>query len=827
MVHPRRSITLVPAARRPANTLPATHPAIVVTPRNNLPVSLTRFIGRDREVTEIIALLATTRLLTLTGTGGCGKTRLTLTVGNRTLAAYPDGVWFAAFATLADPNLVPQAVAAALGVREEGGRPTEEALIEALRDRSLLLIFDNCEHVIAACATLADRLLRTCPNIQILATSREPLRVGGEMTWRVPSLTLPEPDHVTTATKLMESEAVQLFVDRARSRLPMFDLTDANAAAVTEICRQLNGMPLALELAAGCITALGVSQLATRLDDALRLLTTGERTAAPRHQTLRAALDWSYDLLSADERIVLERLAIFAGGCDLEAAEAVCADAEIAHAEIVPLLAQLVEKSLVQMDERDGRARYWLLETVRQYAHMWLETNGEVARVRQRHADWFLALAVQASPGLNGTAMGTWLERLEIEHDNLRAALRWSLEQEQITAGLQIGASIYLFWYARGYLREGRGWLDTLLARTHVVPLSPTDMTTAIFVKYCAGRLAMYQGDYAAADALLQEALAAARDVQHTRYIGYTLTQLGHLALFQGDFTAARAHYTEGLNIRQARGDREGVAIMTGSLGRVAFYERDLAAARALLEACLATFRAMEVNTETISVLCDLGQIAVEQGDLDIAATYFREGLTLCQQRSIRQCIPQCLEGFAAVSAAHGEPERAVRLASAAAVLRSAITAPLPPIVQDRLRQSLAPARQALGERAGVAETAGAVMPFDAVIEEAMSATIPDTRANEDNASDQSLTNDRRTAKQQYGGLTQREREVITAVAQGHSNREIADALYVSEKTIEWHVGNCLRKRGFRTRAELAVWAVAAGLLPSPPPSRDVTDGKD
>lgn len=770
------------------------------SPRYSLPTPLTRFIGRERAMVEIARLLTTARLLTLTGPGGCGKTRLALAVATHAVATAPHGVCLIEFASVSDGTLVAQTVATALGVREESHRALLDTCIDVLREGSPLLLFDNCEHLIAPIATLVKSLLVACPDLRVLTTSRELLDVPGEMTWRVPPLSLPAQDDTPSAARLMESEAAQLFVDRVRLRQPAFVVTDAHAPAIIAICRRLDGLPLALELAAARANLLSLPEMEVRLDDALQLLRHGGRTTAPRHQTLRATLDWSYDLLETDERTVLQRLAIFADGCGLSAAEVVCAGKEIAEEDVLSLLGQLVEKSLVQRDERGGETRYRLLETIRQYAHERLVTSGETEHVGQRHADWFLALAVQASPGLNGPTMATWLERLEIEHENLRAALRWLLEHKQATGALQIGASIYLFWYARGYLSEGRTWLHDALSLAQSVELSPTDMTTYAFVTYCAGRLAMLQGDYDTADTLLQDFLAAARVSQHQRYIGYALTQLGHLALFQRDFATAHARYTEGLTLRQSLGDREGIAIMTGSLGRVALHEGDFPRARALLEACLATFRALDANTETISVLCDLGHVAMEEGDLALARARFAEGLTLCRERSVRQGVPQCLEGFALLLMAQGQPERALRIAGTSAAIRTSMNIPLSPVAQERLAQGMGPARHTLDAliRSEMI-AAGQAMPLEDAIADVLAVEL----------SPSVTVADRRKAR--YGGLTAREYEIAAQVA-GRTNREIAQALFVSEKTVEWHVSNSLRKLGFRTRAELAVWAIAVAL---------------
>lgn len=437
-------------------------------PRHNLPAPLTRFIGREGEVVALTTLLTTTRLLTLTGPGGCGKTRLALAVA--VAEATPphdpsDGVWLVEFAALTDPALIPQAVAAVLGVHEEPQRPLFDTLTDALGPRSLLLLLDNCEHIVAPVATMVETLLRACPHLRVLATSREALRVPGEVAWRVPSLSLPEGADIRTSAQLAASEAAQLFADRVRLRQPAFALTDENAAAVAAICRRLEGMPLALELAAARARVLSLAQLEARLDDALRVLTVGERTAMPRHQTLRATLDWSYALLTEQERIVLQRLAVFAGGCDLTAAEAVCGDGGIAPADVLTLLAQLVEKSLVQMDERAGNARYRLLETVRQYAGEQLAASGKEEEVRSTHAAWYLAIAQKAEVGFDGPEQEVWLERLGPELDNVRAAMQWLLETGRVGHGLRITTHLWRFWYTRDRVTEGRYWLISFLSR--------------------------------------------------------------------------------------------------------------------------------------------------------------------------------------------------------------------------------------------------------------------------------------------------------------------------------------------------------------------------
>lgn len=405
---------------------------------NNLPRELTSFVGREREVAEVKRLLGMTRLLTLTGSGGVGKTRLVLRVASDLVGAFPDGVWLVELAGLGDPTLVPQATASALGVREQPGRSLLDTLIDVMRPRTCLLVLDNCEHLVAACATLANGLLRTCPGLTLLATSREPLGIAGESVWRVPPLTLPDGSGddalADSPSTLARYEAIRLFEERARAALPAFSLTNQNAPAVVQICRRLDGIPLAIELAAARSRGLAPEQLSTRLNDRFRLLTGGSRTALARHQTLRALVDWSYELLSEPERVLLQRLSVFAGGWTLDAAEVVCAGDDLETGDVLELLLQLVDRSLVLAEDTDaGRTpgvRYRLLETLRQYGAEKLYEAGDEDVMRGRHLSWCLGLAEVAGPSLRSRGTTDQDRRLDVEHDNLRAALGWSLMSE-------------------------------------------------------------------------------------------------------------------------------------------------------------------------------------------------------------------------------------------------------------------------------------------------------------------------------------------------------------------------------------------------------------
>jgi predicted ATPase len=672
-------------------------------PPNNLPAQLTSFVGRERELAEVRQLLGTTRLLTLTGSGGCGKTRLAQEVAASlegakhrlqspdapqprgqphgdasplpSQPAYPDGVWLAELAPLSEPSLVADAVAAVFGLRPMG-RPATALLLDHLRGRQALLILDNCEHLIQACAELAEALLRACPRLHILATSREALRVPGETTWRVPSL--------------VTAEAVQLFAARARDAQPRFALTAQNSAPVANLCERLDGIPLAIELAASRLNALSVEQIAVRLDDRFRLLTGGSRTALPRQQALRATIDWSYGLLSEDERAFLQRLSVFAGGWALEAAEAVGGSASA-----LDLLIQLVNKSLVLVDE--AGSRYTLLETIRQYAHEKLVKAGEHEQAHRRHLEHFSGLAQEAKPHMRGSQQVAWLDRLEAELDNLRAALEWAARTRDVHRSERLIDGVWRVWFVRGYCVEGLRWVGAVLP-TDLAGSGPARVTACL----ASGWLAIRVGHFTAAYASFTQALAAAQQLEDAHQIisaetglGFThpdhgqavilfeealnlaresgsrweellsLECFGTRMLWHGDYQRAARPLAEAVaGFREMR-DLYGVAFVLEQQGLLAFMRGDFASAGQRLEESVSLGRELKSDIQIADTLIDLAQVGLHAGDSARAMAAVRESLTIYQRVGNLERVGQCLSVAAGVAQARGDLQRAALLLGA------------------------------------------------------------------------------------------------------------------------------------------------------------------
>jgi predicted ATPase/class 3 adenylate cyclase len=706
LAHPHRLFHLLAA------DLPASFPPIrsLDILRNNLPRQLTNFIGREKEIAEIKQLLSTAALVTLTGAGGAGKTRLALQVAAAVMEGFADGVWLAEFAPIADPALVPKTVATAVGVPEQPGREIKETLIDALRPKAVLLVLDNCEHLLEACADIAGALLRACPQVRILATSRERLAVPGERLWRVPSLSLPDARHLPAVENLVLYDAIRLFVDRATTIAPEFRVTSEDVPALVQACQRLDGIPLAIELAAARAKVLSVRQITERLDDRFRLLTEGSRTALPRHQTLRAVMDWSYDLLSEQERILLRRLSVFAGGWTLEAAESVCIRHAVETPKVLDLLTQLVDKSLVMVETQGSVAWYRLLETVRQYARDRLTAAGESAGMQTQHRNWYLDLAERAEPELRGPGQSAWLKQLELEHDNLRAALESSIEEHDgAHAGLRLAGALYWFWFVRGHWSEGRRWLEAFLTRSSDVPV-PALLKALQGVSFLAYR----QGDFKRATAVQEQGLAVARNLCDSRSVALFLITTGLVAMNQGDYGRATVQIEESLALSRQLGDRWLISLALGNLGTVVRHQHDYPQAAALYEQALALSREIGDKRRIAYSLRNLGIVALHRGDYDQARAFFSESLFLIREFLDPFIIEGCVAGMAVLSGARGLHMRAARLLGVAAALCQTFGLHRAPPDQAAHDQQVASTSSALGETAFTAAWAeGSVMTME------------------------------------------------------------------------------------------------------------------
>ena len=571
-------------------------------------------------------------------------------------AEFRDGAWLVELGAVVEGAFVASTVAATLGIVEQPGRSTQASIDEHVRARHLLLILDNCEHLLTACAELVHGVLLACPSVRILATSQESLGVDGEAMLPVPSLALPDDGRASQPEQLLEFEAVRLFVERAQAASPTFRVTAANAASVAQVCRRLDGIPLALELAAARLRALSVEQIAARLDDRFRLLTGGSRVAVPRHQTLRATMDWSYDLLTPDEQALLRRLAVFAGGFGLEAAEAVGSGGPVDEADVLDLLARLVDRSLVLAESDAAETRYRLSEIVREYADERLQASGEASEARQRQRDWYLAFLERAAPQLqHGPTAAAWLDRLDLEMDNLRTALEWSEAQPgEAEAGLRLAAGLWRFCEIRGHVQEGRRWLERMLAATK-------DQVTALRANALtgAGILASMQGDHQAAYAFHEESLALHRQLGNATSVAYAINNLANAALQRGDLERALELYEQASEIARQLDDRRGLpfALMNQAdvLGRLG----DQAAAQARFDESMALFRALGDRWGEAYALDSFGLVAARRGDADAARALHLEAASISGEIADERGVARALTNLADLARQEGDLPRA------------------------------------------------------------------------------------------------------------------------------------------------------------------------
>ncbi len=808
-------------------------------PLTNLPAPVSSFIGREAELAAVRSLVAGSRLVTLTGAGGAGKTRLGLQVAAGLAGGTGDGVWFADLAPLGDPDLVAVTVADVLGVRQEPGRPVLDTLADAVGQQHLLVLLDNCEHVIGACAKLADALLRGCPGLALLATSREPLGIDGERVHRVPSMGIPADGD--DAAAIRASEAVRLLADRAAAQgVPL--APDEEAAAVAGlICRRLDGIPLAIELAAARLRVMPAAELEARLDERFALLTGGSRAALPRQQTLRAMVDWSWELLTGAERAVLARLSTFAGGFGLVGAEAVAAGPVVPPGEVVGLLGALVDKSLVQFDHTGtGPGRYRLLETVRLYAAGRLDALGPAAAgaARMAHRDYYLALAEAAVPQLVAADQVEWLDRLDAELGNLRAAIAVSLTQPDPEPGLRLAASLRVYWRARGHAAEGADALRALLdapaaheatlARARALAAAANllqqmgsyaiaedycqealDIARAAGDNYLVGELLyvrawilLRQGQRGDALPLIESGLDLARHLGEPHLTGCLLTARAHATYAAGDHTGAARDAAEALPLFRQAGDRQHVGMMLGNLGNYELSAGDLDAARRHLAESLDIFRALDHRDGIAYQTLNLGLAEYLRGSPGAAEALFAESLDLTRRMGMKALMAYALIGLALTGHGGADPGWSARLHGAADQDLADLGRVLDPL-EARLagldRQRL---RAAMGVEAFEAEYAAGRALDPAGVLAALGCT--------DAVAGQARVVDSREAA---SVLTPRELDVLKLVAQGLSNADIAQRLVLSEHTVHRHLANILRKLNLSSRAAAAAWGARTGLV--------------
>ena len=818
----------------------------------NFPVQLTSFIGREREIADIKRMLINSHLVTLTGAGGSGKTRLAFQVANSESENFADGVWLVDLAPLHEPALVPQLAAQAFSLRPSADQPLLDTLLRFVQSKQMLLILDNCEHLIEACAQLAQELLSQAHTLRILATSSVAMRIAGESIYQVSGLGWPilggesvrDGKSRLDLQEIMSYDAVRLFVERARASSPNFNLTYENAWSTIETCRRLDGIPLALELASARVNVLTVQEIASRLNDRFTLLTSSQRRGIePRHQTLRAAIDWSYLLLPMDEQILLRRMAVFEAGCTLDTAEAICTGDGIEEKRTLDRISSLVSKSLVMADTIGrAQARYRLLETIREYGLEKLEEAGETKWLRDRHLDLFLTRAEEAAPKLGEAYQQLWLNWLETEHDNLRTALTWSLESGRIEQGMRIASALVRFWEIRGFVQEGLRWFERLFAQADE-GISPVVRVNALVF---ASFLAMFLGDAPATMAYGREALEVAEGVsdednhilafalgglasgaraagdyqtaftigermlQHLHdsptssfYLGMALLAQGEIAIQMGSYDIARERLDESLMLAQQDGDAFRIAHTINAMGDLLRLEQNYIEAANAYENCVALLRELGAQHDLASILGNLGYTCLHMGDIERAQSLFMESMSIHQTQQNGPGMTECLVGSAATAIMSGLPAAGARLLGAAAAISGQPSGSLWKATRMEFERYLDLANLKLTQAEFRAEQeVGSAMSLEqAVIFAQNLAYKPRTPSVVEKAPD---------------GLTGREHEVAMLIGQGKSNSEIAFELVLSKRTVETHVSHILSKLGFSNRAQVIRWAIDNGLTQTP-----------
>jgi predicted ATPase/DNA-binding CsgD family transcriptional regulator len=748
-------------------------------------------IGRGALVADVRTRLleAGVGLLTLTGPGGSGKTRLAVEVGGAVRDAYPHGVWFVDLSALREARLVLPTIAHQLDLTAAIGDTIEDRVQNGLKDWRCLLVLDNFEQVLPAAQDVAE-LLAACPGVQVLVTSREPLRLRWEYELPVPPLALPDPARPAPPDELGRTPAVALFLERARAVQPALALTADSAAAITDICTRLDGLPLAIELAAAHSKVLPPRALLGRLEQDLDVLVDSAGDRPARHHTMGAAIAWSADVLNPDERVAFYRLAIFVGGFTTTAAARVCDEGEA-------MLETLVDKSLVRAEEdASGQPRFGMLQTVRSFALDRLARSGELATMSEAHAAWCLELVAEAEPRLRGPEQAVWLARLDQEHDNLRAALAWTLDGGRVEWALRMSGGLWRYWNTRGHLLEGQQWLERALDASRTRPVSAAAHATAL---NAAGEMAWGRGDMDHARACHEQSLALRRQMADRPGVAQSLQYLANLAMERGEDDTAWALHQEALDQRRQLGVPRDIAISLQSLGRLAAIRGDIDGATRLLEEALQLSRVAGDEIGLAAALRELGEVALKQMHVDQAAALLGESLSLARTVGAQWSIVRALECLALVGAARRQLHLTPRLLGAAEVLRERIRSLQLPSERASLAPAIDQARSRLGEAAFSAAWAlGRATPLDTTLELASAAPAPEPPAGPPI-------------------LSARELEVVALIAQGLTNRQIADQLVISERTTHAHVRNILDKLDLASRTQVATWAVRHGVARQPP----------
>ncbi len=741
------------------------------------------------------------RLLTLTGAGGIGKTRLALAIASELSGDVPDGIVWVPLTSIHDPVLVVPAIAKALGIGETNAHSHVEGVQSALFEKELLLLIDNFEQVLTAAPNVVE-LLTSCPALKVLVTSRSPLRVSGEHILPVPPLSLPHPRHLPAPGRLIESEAVRLFVERARALSPPFVLNDVTGPVVARICCQLDGLPLAIELAAAHVYHLSLAALQARLESRLPMLTGGPRDVPERHWTMHNAIAWSYDLLSPEEQAIFLRLSVFTGGFTLEAAEAVCTHETKEGSSLLFIdgLTSLVDKSLVRyVSDFSGHSRYMFLETIREYGLERLAARDDEAAIRQRHAEYFLALPDTAWREMPPSAVTAWADRIEADHENFRHALTWLAQKDQWCDALSLTCALSLFWHIRGHVTEGRAWLERTLkpARTSGAPSS---LCANASMKL--GSFVLRQGDYSLAEAHLETARTAWLMLEEAGNLPYTLMMLGGVAEYRGDDVLAQSRYERALALFREREDLAGVSEVLNNLADTCYRRGDLIQAEALAQEAIALARESTLPVPIADALVTLGELASARREGQRAVAVLREGLYTSQDAAYQLGIADAMAGLADVAAATGVPLCAARLLGAVDALTESLGVPLLPH-HGLHRHARATAEAALEPEAFASAWAEgrAMSPNEALTEAREVSGVPVSPA--------------------MSPFTSREREILQLLVAGLTDRQIGEALFIGTRTVESHVARIFVKLCVHNRAAAVAAVLAAGLVEPALPDKD------